>query len=190
MSNFVPDLHSLSLYGRNSMNTLLNFSFFCSTKIKSHTGLQLLNDFWVNHFFKPLTFFKENQALRAYTTSSFSFVLCLTSRSRSLSLGWVSARFRKMTNSAVSQSVGGMQWVSLWPPACCYNTAWPPEPSSPLWACHPVLVLKHTHTYTITRKTTTHKSHWVVTEGAAVFSSYVLTLVWKAHWQESGKGSR
>ncbi len=80
----------------------------------------------------------------------------LTSRSRSFSLGWVSARFRKMTNSAVSQSVGGTQWVSQWPPACCYNTAWPPEPSSPLWARHPVLVLKHTHTHLYNNQKNNH----------------------------------
>lgn len=135
---------------------------------------------------KPSTDSLNHFILFSCSLSAFAYLKV----SFSLSLGWVSARFRKMTNSAVSQSVGGMQWVSLWPPACCYNTAWPPEPSSPLGACHPVLVLKHTHTYTITRKTTTHKSHWVVTEGAAEFSSYMLTRVWKAHWQESGKGSR
>ncbi len=91
-----------------------------------------------------------NEMKVSKTTSSFSvFVLYLpflTSRSRSFSLGWVSARFRKMTNSAVSQSVGGTQWVSQWPPDCCYNTT-DPQSHHPL-SEHVILSLfSNTHLY-------------------------------------------
>ncbi len=51
-----------------------------------------------------------------------------------------------MTNSAVSQSVGGTQWVSQWPPDCCYNTT-DPQSHHPL-SEHVILSLfSNTHLY-------------------------------------------